>query len=84
MTLNYGDYGIFLIMGNAGFISLNPNPPIDRLKEPLKGTLIDPFKGTPGFCIINRMACAMKCASSELERCCFTAPAFGVKAAQGS
>ena len=23
-TLNYGKYGIFLIMGNAGFISLNP------------------------------------------------------------
>ena len=46
-ALNYGNYGIFLIMGNAGFISLNP---IESLKEPLKGTLIDPFKGTPGFC----------------------------------
>ena len=48
MTLNYGDHGIFLIMGNAGFKkSLNPKPPIDPLKEPLKGTLIDPFEGTP-------------------------------------
>ena len=33
-------------MGSAGFISLNPKEPF---KEPLKGTLIDPFKGTPGF-----------------------------------
>ena len=50
MTLNYGDHGIFLIMGNAGFKkSLNPKPPIDPLKEPLKGTLIDPVKGTLGF-----------------------------------
>ena len=40
-------------MGNAGFISLNPKPPINPLKEPLKGTLIDPFEGTPGFYIIN-------------------------------
>ena len=31
-TLNYGNYGILLIMGNAGFISLNP---------------IEPFKGVP-------------------------------------
>ena len=31
-------------------ITLNPHSPIDPLKEPLKGTLIDPFKGTPGFC----------------------------------
>ena len=45
-TLDYGNYGIFLMMGNAGLISLNPKPqnPIDPLKEPLKGTLIDPFK----------------------------------------
>ena len=26
-TLNYGNYGIFLIMGTAGFISINPNTP---------------------------------------------------------
>ena len=40
-------------MGNAGFIpsTLNPKPqsPTDPLKEALKGTLTDPFKGTPGF-----------------------------------
>ena len=55
-TLNYGNYGIFLIMGNAGLISLNPKPqnPIDPLKEPLKGTLIDPF--TCRFYIINTIA----------------------------
>ena len=37
-------------MGNAGFISstLNPKPPIDPLKEPLK-TLIGPLKGTLGL-----------------------------------
>ena len=30
-------------------ITLNPKPenPIDPLKAPLKGTFIDPFKGTP-------------------------------------
>ena len=42
-------------MGNAGFKkSLNPKTPIDPLKEPLKGTLIDPFEGTPGFYISLR------------------------------
>ena len=47
MTLDYGSYGTFLIMGDAGLISLNH---IDPLKEPLTGTLIDPFKReTPGF-----------------------------------
>ena len=51
MTLDYGNYGIFLLMGNVGFISLNPKPkpPIDPLKELRKGSHIDPFKGTLGF-----------------------------------
>ena len=26
MTLDYGNYGIILILGNAGFVSLNPKP----------------------------------------------------------
>ena len=52
MTLDYGNYGIFGFMRNAGYIFLNPKPqnPIDPLlKAALKGTLIDPFKGTLGF-----------------------------------
>ena len=51
-TLNYGNYSIFRFVGNAGLISLNPKSPknpIDLFKEPLKATLIDPFKGIPGF-----------------------------------
>ena len=30
------------------YLNRKPNNPIDPLKEPLKGTLIDPFKGTLG------------------------------------
>ena len=38
-------------LGSCRIYIINPKPynPIDPLKEPLKGTLIDPFKGTPGF-----------------------------------
>ena len=38
-------------MGHAGFVSstLNPKPPVDPLKEPLKDNLIDPLKGTLGM-----------------------------------
>ena len=32
-TLNYGNYGIFLIVGNAGFLSINR---MDPFKEPFK------------------------------------------------
>ena len=33
-TLNYGKYGVFLMMGNAGFISSTVNPKAYRLLEP--------------------------------------------------
>ena len=49
-TLDYGNNGIFLIMGNAGFISSTLNPKPNRsLKGTLTGTLVDPFTGTLGF-----------------------------------
>ena len=56
-------YSLFFIMGNAEFIyhqsyTLNP---IDPLKEPLKGTLIDPFKGTLGFISSTVAPWARKC-----------------------
>ena len=35
-TLNYGNYGIFLIMGNAGFILSTVGAPKDRLGLPQK------------------------------------------------
>ena len=43
-TLEYGNFGIFFIMGNAGLVSLTLKPPKDPLKEPLKGTLSIPLK----------------------------------------
>ena len=40
-TLNYGNYGIFLIMGNAGFCPSTVSviieaPTLNRLKKPVK------------------------------------------------
>ena len=50
-TLNYGSYGIFLIMGSAGFCPSTVEPskePLEALlKEPLKDPVKDAFKGTP-------------------------------------
>ena len=52
MTLDNGNYGIVLVvlwvMQDLYHQPSTLNP-IDPLKELLKGTLIDPFKGTPGF-----------------------------------
>ena len=31
LTLNYGHYGLFLVMGNAGFISQPPQEALDHL-----------------------------------------------------
>ena len=51
MTLDNGNYGIVLVvlwvMQDLYHQPSTLNP-IDPLKELLKGTLIDPFKGTPG------------------------------------
>ena len=57
-TLNYGNYGIFLIMGNAGFCpstvrppGMEPNttkpgrPKFSKPKEPFRGTLIATVNG---------------------------------------
>ena len=47
-------YSLFWVLQDLYHQPLTLNH-IDPLKEPLKGPLIDPFKGTPGY-IINRMA----------------------------
>ena len=56
-TLNYGNYGIFLIMGNAGFcpstvlpcketLSKKATYPVDSLGDLLKGVLMVRLKGS--------------------------------------
>ena len=48
-TLNYGNYGIFLIVGNAGFCPSTVSPKGTRkgtLEETVKGTLKSYYKAS--------------------------------------